>query len=663
MKLPFALIQRRRLCIVVSVPALFAAILSFLALNKQLPLDMWWTALNATDLDDSRQLLFRHAMVPRVLIAPLIGAALGLTGAILQHVLRNPLAEPTTIGTNAGASLALTVATLYSPWLLEWGKVWITLAGGVTTTAIIFLLVARRGFSPTALIIAGLIISLTCSSASTLLMAINREYSEELFIWQSGSLVQNSDTAVIALVIWLCAGVGSAAFLLRPLILLELSDGSAQNLGAKPSTVRAAALGLAVLISTAVVAYAGVISFIALVAPALIRLAGARSLRQRLTFAPLAGASLLWLTDCLVQIVPFSSEIPTGTASAILGAPLLLVMIASLRTVPEQGQVGLKPSKRQSLRQLIPVGAIVFAVAMVIAFMVGRSSGGTWNWSPPTEMQMLLPLRGPRVLTALGCGAMLAMSGMLMQRMTTNVMAAPEVMGISGGATIGVLTVMFFTIGIDRPMMFAAALAGSFTALLLILLTSGRLHFSGDRLLLAGVSLATIASSFAALFIASGDQRIEFLLAWMSGSTYRSTLADAVISCATALGLLAVVPLTTRWLDIVPLGKASSNALGLQPWRVNLILIVLAAIPAGVATLLIGPLSFVGLMAPHLARVMGFHRALPQIYVSAFLGGIILICADWLGRMLLFPWQIPAGLLAAFIGGPYFLILMLKKQA
>jgi len=89
---------------------------------------------------------------------------------------------------------------------------------------------------------------------------------------------------------------------------------------------------------------------------------------------------------------------------------------------------------------------------------------------------------------------------------------------------------------------------------------------------------------------------------------------------------------------------------------------LLAACLTAVATMTIGPLSFIGLMAPHIARMMGFRRTMPFIVMSALTGGMILVIADWLGRMVLFPYQIPAGLLSTFIGAPYF-IYLLRKQS
>jgi ABC-type Fe3+-siderophore transport system permease subunit len=650
-----------RLMLLVCVPALVAACLTIDGLLRLLPADMWWQSLVAVDFTDPRQLLYRHAFLPRVAISLLAGAALGLSGVILQQVLRNPLAEPTTVGTNAGASVALTIATLYAPWMLESGREWIAIVGGAVTTLAVFGLARAHSFSPIAIIIAGLVISLTCSSASALLMAANREYSAELFIWQSGSLVQNGDATVLKLAPWLLLSAGAAFLLSRQLRLLDLSDESAASLGASPISTRLSGLGIAVALSGIVVAAVGVIGFLALAAPALVKLAGARTLRQRMIWASLAGAALLWFNDRLVQILPFASEIPAGTATAFLGAPLLFLLLPRMRITPDRERAMSPVVRRRNGWVWLAPGLVVTAVAVWAALAMGRGSGG-WHWAALGELVELLPLRAPRVAVALSAGAMLAVAGTMMQRMTGNPMSAPDVLGISGGAALGVLLLFVLTSGLDRPAMLVAGLVGALASLLLISPTGNRQALAPDRLLLAGVAVATTASAFSAVVLAGGDPRLDTLIAWLSGSTYTATVNDALTAALTAILLLAIVPFTARWLDILPLGEAASRCLGLGLTRVRLVLLAFISVPTAVATLVIGPLSFVGLMAPHMARMLGFQRARPQLYASAILGGLILLCADWAGRMLIFPWQIPAGLLAALVGGPYFLVLLWNRR-
>jgi ABC-type Fe3+-siderophore transport system permease subunit len=648
------------LVLLVGVPALLAACLTLAGLLHLLPVELWWQAIAATDVTDPRQLLYRYAFLPRVAVSLLAGAALGLAGTLLQQVLRNPLAEPTTIGTNAGASIALVIATLYAPWTLEHGREWVALAGGAVATFLAFVLAKGRGFSPISIIIAGLVISLICNSAGALLMALNREYTQDLFIWQSGSLIQNGDTAMLRLLPWLALGSIAAFILIRPLRLLDLSDESTTSLGASPATMRLAGAGVAVALSAAVVAAVGVIGFVALAAPALVRIAGARTLRQRMVWAPLAGASLLWLTDRTVQVMPFASEIPAGTATALLGAPLLLLLLSKMRSMPERQGLVLSAHSRNGWLFLLP--ALAAMAALVWTVLAVGYDGTGWRWASGAELAELLPLRAPRVGVSLAAGTMLAVAGTLMQRMTGNPMAAPEVLGVSGGASLGVLLFFIASSGLDRPAMLMAAFAGALVSLLLIAPTGNRRALAPDRLLLAGVAVTTMASALSAVVLASGDPRLDTLLVWLSGSTYRATVTDAFVTATTAIALLAIVPFTARWLEILPLGDAAARGLGLRLDRVRFILLILVSVPTAVATLVIGPLSFVGLMAPHLARMFGFQRAVPQIFASALLGGLILVCADWAGRMLIFPWQIPAGLLAALIGGPYFMLLLAKRR-
>ncbi|WP_163270407.1 Fe(3+)-hydroxamate ABC transporter permease FhuB [Chelativorans alearense] len=645
----------------VGVPAALAACLTVIGLLQLLPAGLWWDALHAPDVNDPRQLLYRHAFLPRLLVTVQAGAALGLAGTLLQQALRNPLAEPTTIGTNAGASLALTIATLYAPWLLETGREWVAFSGGAATTLIVFALARDRSFSPVAIIITGLIVSLTCGSASALLMAINREYSEELFIWQTGSLVQNGDAIALALAPWIAVAAIIAFLLVRPLRLLDLSDEGAAGLGARPAITRLAALAVAVALSTLVVAAVGVIGFVALAAPALARLVGARTLGQRMVWAPLVGAALLWLTDRLVQIAPFAGEIPAGTATAFLGAPLLLLLLPRMQATPNRLRAMplLTPHRAGWASLLIMV--LILAVAALAAVAFGQGLDG-WHWASPSELAEWLPLRAPRVIVSLAAGAMLAVAGTAMQRMTGNPMAAPEVLGVTGGASLSVLLLFLFSARLDRAAMFAAASAGALATLAAIVLLGRRHAFAPDRLLLAGIAIATVASAFSAILLASGDPRLDFLLVWLSGSTYRATAGDAAMAAIAMAFTLVLVPPTARWLDILPLGEAAPRALGLGLGRVRSILLILIAVPTAVSTLVVGPLSFVGLMAPHMARALGFQRALPQLLAAACLGALFLLLADWAGRTLIFPWQVPAGLLAALAGGPFFMILMWKGR-
>jgi len=210
----------------------------------------------------------------------------------------------------------------------------------------------------------------------------------------------------------------------------------------------------------------------------------------------------------------------------------------------------------------------------------------------------------------------------------------------------------------DRSLQMLAGAVGAFGVLVIILMMGRRAAFSPDRLLLAGVATSAVFGAVVALAMATGDPRVGTLLTWMAGSTYQVDTDEVLLPAGFAVGMVLLSPLLARWLEILPLGSGPAAALGVNVPQSRLVIMVATAVPTAIATLLIGPLSFVGLMAPHIARMMGLHRALHQVLGAVLIGALIMVIADWIGRTILFPFQVPAGLLATVIGGPYLMWLL-----
>ncbi len=189
----------------------------------------------------------------------------------------------------------------------------------------------RRQLSPVALIPAGLVVTLIAGSASALLVLMKRDYLTELFIWQSGSLVQNDWGPTLGLVPWLVAAGALALLMVRPLAVLDLGDDAMRALGLPPTPIRLAGLAIAVALGAAVVAAVGVIGFVGIAAPPSRAGPGRRTLKARMLLAPPIGACSVWFADQAVQHVGLVEEIPAGTATALVGAPLLLLLLPRLR--------------------------------------------------------------------------------------------------------------------------------------------------------------------------------------------------------------------------------------------------------------------------------------------------------------------------------------------
>ncbi|WP_168426648.1 Fe(3+)-hydroxamate ABC transporter permease FhuB [Erwinia amylovora] len=647
------------------LPLLFIAALTLTLFNLQqhLPVTQWLSALSSPDINHIDQMVFHYSLLPRLTLSLLVGAGLGLAGLLFQQVLRNPLAEPATLGVASGAQLGLTVVTLWGAAANVVPPPLAAPIGAVLVGVIVFGVAWGKRLSPVTLILAGLVVSLYCGAVNQIVAIFNHDQLQNMFLWSTGSLNQMDWSNVAFLWPYLLCGLLLTLLLLRPMTLMGLDDGVAKNLGLAISLARIATLALAIVLSAALVNAAGIIGFVGLFSPLLARMLGFRRLIGRLAVAPLIGALLLWLADqSVLWLTGRIGEISTGTVTAVIGAPLLLWLLPCLRSAAQPPALDLGdkvPDERQRVLWWALLGGGVLLLLIAAALSVGRSADG-WVWASGELWQQLLPWRGPRLVAALATGMMLGVAGCVVQRLTGNPMASPEVLGISSGAAFGVVIMLFIVPGDAFGWLLPAGSLGAALTLLIISIAAGRGGFSPDRMLLAGMALSTAFSTLIMLLLASGDPRMRGIMTWMSGSTYHIDALQAQRTLVIALVLLALVPLCRRWLTILPLGGVTARAVGMALTPSRLALLLLAAGLTAAATLTIGPLSFVGLMAPHMARMLGFRRALPQQVMAALLGGGLMVAADWCGRMLSFPDQIPAGLLATFIGAPYFIYLLRK---
>lgn len=627
-------------------------------LARQLPGALWWQALFSPELDDARQAVVHFSWLPRLAICLLAGAALGLAGTLMQQVLRNPLASPTTLGVASGAQLALMMVTLLAPsWLLI-GREWIAMAGGSLAMGLVFALAWRRQLNPVVIVFAGLVINLYLAAISMGLLLFFQEELKGLLVWGSGSLAQNSWSGVGYLLPRLLLAAMLAAVLVRPLAVLELDDASARSLGVSLKHLRFAGLGLAVFITACVVSVVGLIGFIGLAAPAMVRLLGVRKLAQRLLWAPILGALLLAATDLLLQTLSrfWPVLIPTGAMTALLGAPLLLWLIPRLgikQSAPKANS-SLQLARHPAPTRLVGLMVLGLAAAVIASLLFGQGMDG-WGWPSWLRWQAQLEWRLPRTLAAGAAGVLLALAGTLLQRVSNNPMASPELLGVSGGTFMGVIAAALLLPALPLPMLLLGGLVGAFACLLLLVLINRRNGFQPERILLSGIAITALFEPLQAIALANGDLRVQQLLSWMSGSTYYVTQPVALALVVLALLMLAACLLVSRWLDLMPMGPAVATALGIHLGRAQLTILLLVAVLTASATMVIGPLSFAGLLAPHLARLMGLVRARWHLLGAAGCGALLMVSADWIGQQILFPQEVPVGLVSTLLGGAYFM--------
>jgi ABC-type Fe3+-siderophore transport system permease subunit len=642
-----------------------AIALWLLAALRLMPLAGWPGLPFDPQALDLQQILLAFGLMPRGVIALIAGAVLGLSGAILQAVLRNPVADPTTLGISSGAQLALVLATILTPGLLEYGRWPIAMTGAVLAAGLVMAIGARRAFAPVTMVIAGMLVGMTASAIATAFTLSQGQYLLSLVIWNGGSLVQQDWSAVRSLGLVMAAGWLLAGLLARPLRVLSLGVEGASGLGMNVALVRLAAMAVAVWLAASVSAELGLIGFVGLAAPALARTLGARGIPQLLILSPIIGALILSVCDGLIlSVAGLTGEMfPTGALTGLIGGPLLLWLLPRLRgsTPPgTEAREGPAPRLTRPAPLLIGLTTSLVLAALVLVW-IGRVPHG-WAVLDWQSFRDFLPMRLPRLIAAASAGAALAMAGTVLQRLTANPLASPEVLGVSGGAALGYGLVAFGAAAPTAVMLASGSMGGGAVALAVIAVYVSRRDMPAERVLLAGIAVSALASAVLAAMMAVGNMRSFAILAWLSGSSSAIGMGGALSLALVALLLWLGAMAARRWLDVLPLGAGVAGGLGLPLRRARFLLILLAGIATGAATILVGPLSFVGLMAPHLARRAGLARPADQVTGAALIGAGLMLAADFGARMAGFPYELPLGLFASLIGAPWLIWLMMRSR-
>ncbi|WBU53943.1 Fe(3+)-hydroxamate ABC transporter permease FhuB [Paracoccus sp. SCSIO 75233] len=644
--------------------ALMAVALWLVAALSLLPLAQWPALPMRPDAMSLQQIMLGFGLMPRGVIAALAGAALGLSGAILQAVLRNPVADPTTLGISSGAQLALVLATILAPGLLEFGRWPVAMAGAGLAAALVLAIGARRAFAPVTMVIAGMLVAMTASAIATAVTLAQGQYLLSLVIWNGGSLVQQDWSGVRVLALVLVIGGAGAAVLARPLRVLSLGAEGASGLGMNVALVRLAAVALAVWIAASVSAELGLIAFVGLAAPALARTMGARGIGPLLALSPLIGALILSICDGLVLLIAGQAGemFPTGALTGLIGGPLLIWLLPRLRgSTPPGTEAAEGPAPRRAHPRRLLIGlALGLVVSALILVWIGRVPDG-WAVLDRDSFAAFLSMRLPRLIAAISAGAALGLAGAILQRLTANPLASPEVLGVSGGASLGFACAVYVVAAPTAPMLAAGTMAGGAAALALVAAYVTRRDMPPERILLAGIAVSALASAVLSAMMARGDARGWAILSWLSGSSSAVQMPGALMLAAVALALWGFALAARRWLAVLPLGAGVSGGLGLPLSRARLALILLAGLATGAATVLVGPLSFVGLMAPHMARRLGLARASDHITGAALIGAALMLLADFGARMAGFPYELPLGLFASLIGAPWLIWLMMRS--
>jgi len=326
-------------------------------------------------------------------------------------------------------------------------------------------------------------------------------------------------------------------------------------------------------------------------------------------------------------------------------------------------------SKPGTKRLAIGIAAAALVVVTVAGFLVGSTSVGFSEfWAfitnqpvKPSARSILMNVRLPRVLAALLAGSALAVAGAIIQAVLDNPLASPNIIGINSGAGLAVLLAASFFSGVPslRPV---AAFVGALVTALVIFAVSLGAGTSRLTVVLAGIALSTIfGAGMNTILIVNPDAYVgasQFLVGGLSGMT----MAKITWPSAYVIVGLVVSLFMAGKLNVLSLGDVSAHSLGMRVGRWRIGLLGLSALLAGAAVSFAGLFGFVGLIVPHIVKFIFGHDNRVVLPLSIIVGAGFVVLCDLAARVLFAPYELPVGILMAFLGGPFFVFLIIKNR-
>ncbi|WP_148572366.1 iron ABC transporter permease [Nocardioides caldifontis] len=627
--------------------------------------------------------------IPRLAAGIAVGFALGVAGALLQSLARNALASPDTLAVTGGAYFAVTVVAAFGLAVPLWASGLTAFVGGIAAAALVLALAGGAGTSTTRLILAGSAVALALQSGTSTLLILFQEETTSLFAWGSGSLSQLNIDAFLQAAPVVAVATGCGLLLSRRLDLLALGDDAASVLGVRARSTRAVGTVLAVLLTAGSVTLAGPIGFVGLCAPVIARLLGrlVPAVHRHVVLLPTAGllgALVVVLADVTIRAAVGADEamsVPTGVTTTVAGAVVMVLLARGGRDAgPSRRPPGASVTVRGRGRFVVVLTVCALATASTV--VVGLLAGHQWLYTGDIVawlsgeglplVQFALDERAPRVAAAVLGGAALALAGTIVQATCRNPLAEPGILGITGGAGVGAVVVVTglssgfgtATAAAATSTMLLAATIGSLVAFGLVYGLAWRGGLDAERLVLIGIGVwygSVSLSTF--LLVRSNPWDTPRIYTWLSGSTYGRSWEQVL---PVALALLVALPLALvvrRELDLLALDEDTPRVVGIPLERVRLLVLLTAAVLTAMAVSAVGVVGFVGLVSPHIARALVGSRSVRVIPVAVLVGALLLVVADTVGRTAIAPAQIPAGLVVALLGAPYFVFLLARSRA
>ncbi|WP_300003960.1 iron ABC transporter permease [uncultured Cedecea sp.] len=342
--------------------------------------------------------------------------------------------------------------------------------------------------------------------------------------------------------------------------------------------------------------------------------------------------------------------------------------------MPDSQIFRIGPLRREYSPSLLPVFLLCCTATLLIIvaalsmgevfFSLSQTLGLLFEPDSSAQSFILHELRLPRIILALLAGSGLGIAGLIMQALVRNPLASPDTLGVTTGASAGALIwLSFFSLQYGSTAMPYAAMTGAAVAVGFIFLLSWRSGATPLRLVLTGVGVSALAGAGVTLVLVFSPLTTTFSAwVWLSGSVYAASWEKVRQLLGIYLWALPILLILFRYMKVLQLHDDLATGLGVSIHPRRILLLLACVILAGGAISLVGAMAFVGLIAPHLARLIIRNGFFSQLLVTACCGGGMVIIADLIARTLFLPADLPAGVFVALAGAPLFLWLLIRQR-
>lgn len=334
-------------------------------------------------------------------------------------------------------------------------------------------------------------------------------------------------------------------------------------------------------------------------------------------------------------------------------------------------------SKSEKFSMQIHKRSMLILISLMLAtlsvFIISLSSGSSYIPAGEVILEMisvsehafiLNELRMPRVVMGFLVGAGLGVSGLILQGMIRNPLGSPDIVGVTGGASVGAVLFIVFLLGEwSVNWLPLASITGAAVTTALIYLLSWKNGVTPMRLILIGIGISALTNAIVTMFMVSSESAIASkVYLWLTGSLYGANWQEVTILLPVILTLIFLSLFFTGIVDVKQLGDEVAIGMGVRVQFFRFLLLALSVALAGAAISFAGGIAFVGLIAPHIARLL-LHRSFATLVIgSALIGSLIVMVADIIARTAFLPSDIPAGVFTAGIGAPFFIYLLYRNR-